>query len=111
MQFPRTFLIFLQRSQPRCQNNFCPLFASSMLSFCTHFPAMLEACSKPLTSTMFTIQQRRSKNMLYQAAAVSRRALCEISLHHLDGYIVSQVHRLGRCYSRDIHPAVLDLEL
>lgn len=49
--------------------------------------------------------------MLYPAAAVSRRDACELSLHHLDGYIVSQVHRLGHCYARDFHPAVLDLEL
>jgi DNA-directed RNA polymerase specialized sigma24 family protein len=49
--------------------------------------------------------------MLYPAAAVSRRDACEMCLHHLDGYIVSQVHRLGHCYSRDFHPAVLDLEL
>jgi DNA-directed RNA polymerase specialized sigma24 family protein len=34
-----------------------------------------------------------------------------VILRRLDGYIVSQVHRLGRYYSRDIHPAVLDLEL
>jgi len=49
--------------------------------------------------------------MFYKEAAVSRRDICDMFLNHLDGYIVSQVHRLGRCYSRDIHPAVLDLEL
>ncbi len=49
--------------------------------------------------------------MLYQAVAVSRSDICDMSLNHFDGYIVSQAHRLGRCYSRYIHPAVLDLEL
>jgi signal recognition particle subunit SEC65 len=49
--------------------------------------------------------------MLYEAVAASRRETCEAILRRLDGYITSQVHRLGRCYSRDIHPAVLDLEL
>ncbi len=49
--------------------------------------------------------------MLYEAVAASRRGICEVILRRLDGYIVSQVHRLGCYYSRDIHPAVLDLEL
>ena len=49
--------------------------------------------------------------MLNQAVAASRRDICEGTLRRLDGYIISRVHRLGRCYSRDIHPAVLDLEL
>ncbi len=49
--------------------------------------------------------------MLYEAVATSRRDFCEATLRRLDGYIISQVHRLGRCYFRDIHPAVLDLEL
>jgi len=49
--------------------------------------------------------------MLYEAVVASRSDTCEAILRRLDGYIISQVHRLGRCYSRDIHPAVLDLEL
>ena len=49
--------------------------------------------------------------MLYEAVANSRRDICEATLRRLDGYIISQVHRLGHCYFRDIHPAVLDLEL
>ena len=49
--------------------------------------------------------------MLYQAIAASRRDICEATLRRLDGYIISRVHRLGHCYSGDIHPAVLDLEL
>ncbi len=49
--------------------------------------------------------------MLNEAIAASRRDICEVTLRRVDGYIVSQVHRLGRYYSRDIHPAVLDLEL
>ena len=49
--------------------------------------------------------------MLYEAVVASRRDTCEAILRRLAGYIISQVHRLGRCYSRDIHPAVLDLEL
>lgn len=49
--------------------------------------------------------------MLNQAVAASRRDICEGTLRRLDGYIISRVQRLGRCYSRDIHPAVLDLEL
>lgn len=49
--------------------------------------------------------------MLYEAVAASRRDICEVTLRRLDGYIVSRVHRLGRYYARNIHPAVLDLEL
>ncbi len=49
--------------------------------------------------------------MLYEAVVASRSDTCEAILRRLDGYIISQVHRLGRCYSRDIHLAVLDLEL
>ena len=49
--------------------------------------------------------------MSYEAIATSRRDLCEATLKRLDGYIVSQVNRLGCYYFRDIHPAVLDLEL
>ena len=49
--------------------------------------------------------------MLYEAVVASRSDTCEAILRRLDGYIISQVHRLGPCYSRDIHPAVLDLEL
>ena len=49
--------------------------------------------------------------MLYEAVAASRRDFCEMTLRRLDGYIVCRVHRLGRYYARDIHPAVLDLEL
>lgn len=49
--------------------------------------------------------------MLNRATASSRRDICEAVLERLDGYIVSQVHRLGGYYSRDMHPAVLDLEL
>lgn len=48
--------------------------------------------------------------MLYQPAA-SRRDICEATLSRLDGYIISRVRRLGLCYTRDIHPAVLDLEV
>lgn len=48
--------------------------------------------------------------MLYETASTSRREMCEATLKRLDGYIVTQVHRLGCYYSRDIHPAVLDLE-
>jgi DNA-directed RNA polymerase specialized sigma24 family protein len=49
--------------------------------------------------------------MLYETMAASRRGICEVTLIRLDGYIVSQVHRLGRYYYRNIHPGVLDLEL
>ncbi len=49
--------------------------------------------------------------MLYEAVVASRSDTCEAILRRLDGYIISQVHRLGRCYSRDIHLAMLDLEL
>ena len=49
--------------------------------------------------------------MLCEAVAASRRDICEVTLRRLDGYIVYRVHRLGRYYVRNIHPAVLDLEL
>jgi DNA-directed RNA polymerase specialized sigma24 family protein len=75
------------------------------------FPGYVLSVFKTFNFVDVYIQQRRSKSMLYRAAIVSRRDICEMSLHHLDGYIVSQVQRLGRCYSRDFHPAVLDLEL
>src|SRR5438270_10396947 len=82
-----------------------------MLSLRTPFPAMLYAYSKSLTFSMFFMKRRRRMNMLCEAVATSRRDICEVILRRLDGYIVSQVHRLGHYYSRDIHPAVLDLEL
>src|SRR5207249_12137701 len=81
-----------------------------MLSLRTGFPAMLYAYSKSLTFSMFMMKRRRRTNMLYEAVAASRRDTCEAILRRLDGYIISQVDRSGRCYSRDIHPAVRALE-
>ena len=49
--------------------------------------------------------------MPYAEATLSRRDMCDMFLNRLDGYIISQVHRLGHCFARDVHPAVLDLEL
>lgn len=49
--------------------------------------------------------------MYYQTAATARRDSSEAILSRLDSYIVSQVHRLGCYYVRDIRPEVLDLEL
>jgi DNA-directed RNA polymerase specialized sigma24 family protein len=49
--------------------------------------------------------------MHYEAAATARKDNCEAVLRHLDGYIISQVHRLGCQYARNIRPEVLDLEL
>ncbi|TMD76042.1 MAG: sigma-70 family RNA polymerase sigma factor, partial [Chloroflexi bacterium] len=82
-----------------------------MPSLRTRFPVMLYAYSKSLTFSVFMMKRRRRTNMLYEAVVASRSDTCEAILRRLDGYIISQVHRLGRCYSRDIHPAVLDLEL
>lgn len=50
-------------------------------------------------------------NMLYEATSASHEDIFEVTLKRFDGYIVSQVHRVGRNYARHVHPAVLDLEL
>lgn len=49
--------------------------------------------------------------MLYEAISASHEDIFDVTLKRFDGYIVSQVHHLGHHYARNIHPAVLDLEL
>ena len=49
--------------------------------------------------------------MLDEVATTSERDICEATLNCFDTYIISQVHRLSYYYARNIHPAVMDLEL
>src|SRR5437660_8482819 len=72
---------------------------------------MLCVYAKCLALLMCMMKRRRRTNMLDEAASASTRDMCEATLKRLDGYIKTQVYRVGRYYARDIHPAVWDLEL
>jgi DNA-directed RNA polymerase specialized sigma24 family protein len=56
-------------------------------------------------------EDAKETNMLNEAVATTERDIYEATLHCFDTYIISQVHRLGYYYARNVHPAVLDLEL